>query len=144
MRARRWMGVVLVLGAQVALGGCAQYAVAGRFEGAVQPFYGRVVASLMDSGTLKVSSADGTLTCRGTTRVTQRPSMTSNIGTQGSASAACSDGRTFKVDFVQTSETGGRGQGIDDRGNIVTLFYDSSKSAAHARLDQDRLDALVQ
>lgn len=126
------------------ISGCALYSVAGQFEESGVMFYGNVAVSPVDIGTLEVSTADGLITCSGRTQVTKRGSMMSNVGAQGRASATCSDGRTFKIDFIQTSESGGHGQGIDDGGSIVKIFFDSSSSAVRARLDQDRLNTLVQ
>lgn len=136
---------VLGVGVSAAVcGGCAVYTVAGQFEGSGRAFLGEVTVSVTDSGTLKVQSEDGLLQCTGDTQVTKRGSLMSNVGAQGRGQATCNDGRTFKVDFVQTSESGGHGQGIDSQGNIVVLFFDTSETAARARLDQARLDALVQ
>lgn len=126
------------------LSGCALYSVAGQFEDTGQDFYGNVMVSPVDIGTLDVTTADGKIVCSGSTQVTRRGSLMSNVGAQGHASATCNDGRTFKIDFIQASESGGHGQGIDDRGNIVKVFFDMSSSAVRARLDQNRLNDLVQ
>jgi len=120
------------------------YSVAGQFEDTGMAFYGRVTVSPVDIGMLEVKTADGSITCSGTSRVTERGSLTSNVGAQGSATATCSDGRTFKVDFMQTTEGGGHGQGIDNRGQIVKVFFDMSATSARARLDRQRLNGLVQ
>jgi hypothetical protein len=82
--------------------------------------------------------------CTGASKVTQLPSGFSYIGAQGSATATCNDGRTFKIDFIQTTESGGRGQGIDDRGNVVQIYFNQSEGLARSMLDQHRLNALVQ
>lgn len=125
--------------------GCTEtYAVAGLFEMGGQAFYGTVNVGMSQSGTIDVASADGRVTCTGESKVTQLPSGFSYIGAQGSAQALCNDGRSFKVDFIQTTETGGRGQGIDSQGNIVQLYYDMSGGLARSMLDQHRLNALVQ
>jgi len=138
---RRSMTVAI---AGAVLGGCAMYSVAGQFEGGGESFFGHVAVLPLDMGTLDVATADGTVTCSGTTQVTKRPSLLSVTGAQGRAEATCSDGRTFKLDFVQTSESGGHGQGIDNTGSIVQVFFDMSSTAVKARLDQAHLDALVQ
>lgn len=141
---RRAGRFVMVIGAGLLLGGCAMYSVAGQFENGGQPFFGQVAVLPLDMGTLDVETADGNVKCSGSTQVTKRPSLVSVIGAQGRAEATCNDGRSFKLDFVQTSESGGHGQGIDNLGNIVQVYFDMSSTAVKARLDQARLDALVQ
>jgi len=133
-----------ILGAGMLLCSCAMYSVAGQFENGGGAFFGHVAVLPLDMGTLDVETADGTIKCSGSTQVTKRPSLVSIIGAQGRAEAACNDGRTFKLDFVQTTESGGHGQGIDNLGNIVQVYFDMSGPAVRARLDQARLDALVQ
>lgn len=133
----------MLAGALLTLNGCAMYSVAGQFENGGDPFFGHVAVLPGDMGTLDVSTADGTLKCTGSTQVTKRPSLLSVTGAQGRAEATCTDGRTFKLDFIQTSESGGHGQGIDNQGNIVQVYFNTSSSAVRARLDQARIDALV-
>jgi len=135
-------GAVLV-GALMMLSGCAMYSVAGQFENGGQAFFGHVAVLPGDMGTLDVTTVDGKIKCTGNTQVTKRPSLLSVTGAQGRADATCTDGRTFKLDFVQTSESGGHGQGIDNQGNILQVYFDTSSTAVRARLDQARIDALV-
>lgn len=126
------------------LGACTEtYVVAGLFEAGGEPFYGSVSVGVSQSGSIDVATRDGRVSCTGTSKVTQLPSGYSYIGAQGSATATCNDGRSFKVDFIQTTETGGRGQGIDDAGNIVQIYFDMSDGLARSMLDQHRLNALV-
>ncbi len=125
------------------LGGCANYNIAGQFEDTGQVFIGNVIVSF-DQGSINVATEDGSVTCSGSSRITSRPSLHTDIGGQGTANAKCSDGRTFKVDFIQTTSGGGHGQGIDNLGNVVTLFFDKSVDTARSRLKQKQLDALVQ
>ncbi|PHS75182.1 MAG: hypothetical protein COB59_11725 [Rhodospirillaceae bacterium] len=134
---------ILVLAA-FGLAGCAVYNVAGQFEGTGQAFVGTVTVALGDGGSLEVTSLDGRLHCTGTSQVTKRPSGYTTVGGQGRAQATCNDGTTFKVDFIQSSESGGSGQGIDSNGQIVTLFFDKSEGMARTRMNRQRLDALVQ
>ncbi len=140
---RRGLVVGLVAGLPAALSGCAQYSVAGQFEDTGELFFGAAAVSLTDAGTLEIATANGRTTCTGATRVSTRAALTSNSGIHGSANARCNDGRTFKVDFIQTSHSGGHGQGIDDRGNVVRIFFDTSSDAVRARLDKSRLDNLI-
>lgn len=129
----------------LALCGCTStYTVAGQFEGSGQAFFGTVTVGMGQSGTLDVASTDGRVKCTGTSQVTKVPSGFSLVGGQGSATATCTDGSTFKVDFVQTSENGGHGQGIDSRGAIVQIYFDSSDGLARSQLDQHRINALIQ
>ncbi|MBL4692434.1 MAG: hypothetical protein JKY92_03800 [Magnetovibrio sp.] len=130
----------------LSLTGCsAKYDVAGLFESSGQAFVGNVaVSSMGQSGTIDVSSLDGTVQCTGTSEVTKMPSGYSLIGAQGRASATCNDGRTFKIDFTQSTETGGNGQGIDSNGGIMTLYFDSTSGLARSHLNQQRLNSLVQ
>lgn len=134
---------ILVLGGIFFLGGCANYNIAGQFEDTGQVFTGNVIVSF-DQGSIDVVTLDGSVTCSGYSRLTSRPSLYTDVGGQGTADAECSDGRTFKVDFIQTTASGGHGQGIDNLGNIVSLFFDKSGDAAKSRLKQKQLDALVQ
>jgi|GEM_PF-1687196 len=142
--ARSLVKIGSLVGAVMTLSGCAMYSVAGQFENGGDPFFGHVAVLPGDMGTLDVSTLDGKVKCSGSTQVTKRPSLLSVIGAQGRAEATCTDGRSFKLDFVQTSESGGNGQGIDSQGNIVQVYFDTSSSAVRARLDQARIDALVQ
>ena len=129
----------------VVLAGCSQsYAVAGLFEGGGPIFHGTVSVSMGQSGSLEIHSPDGRIHCTGESHIGKLPSGYSVIGAQGSATATCNDGRRFKIDFIQSSTTGGRGQGIDDRGNIVQIYFDRSDGLARSLLDQHRLNALVQ
>lgn len=131
-----------MVAAALGLSGCAVYNVAGTFEETGQAFYGTVTVA-MDQGSVSVVSADGKVSCDGTSTVTKRPSYYVEVGGQGRAEAKCTDGRTFKVDFIQTSTTGGHGKGIDSNGGIVNLYFDKSADALRARMDVDKLDRLV-
>lgn len=136
---------VLALAGMPFLTACTEsYVVAGLFEAGGEPFFGTVSVGVGQSGTLQVATRDGRVQCSGASKVTQLPSGFSYIGAQGSASATCNNGRSFKVDFIQTSESGGRGQGIDDAGHIVQIYFDMSDGFARSMLDQHRLNALVQ
>lgn len=136
------MGLWIVL---PVLAGCTEtYAVAGLFEAGHDPFFGSVSVGMGQAGTLEVASQSGRVQCTGASKVMQLPSGYSGIGAQGSATATCNDGRTFKVDFIQTTESGGRGQGIDDQGNVIRIYFDLSEGLARSMLDQHRLNALVQ
>ena len=129
----------------LALSGCmSTYTVAGQFEGSGQAFFGTVTVGMGQSGALDVSSADGRVKCTGASQVMKIPSGFSLVGGQGAATATCTDGRTFKVDFVQTSESGGHGQGIDDRGSVVQIYFDTSDGLARSQLDQHRINTLIQ
>jgi len=128
----------------LALAGCSKYNVAGQFENGGQPFTGKVIVSMANSGTITVSSLDGRLQCTGTSQVTKQPSGYTGIGAQGRAEATCNDGRTFKIDFIQSTDSGGSGQGIDSNGNIVQMYFDKSEGMARSRLDQQRLNSLIQ
>lgn len=127
----------------VALGGCAQYNVAGQFEDTGQAFYGTVSVFGSGSGSIAVASADGALTCTGHSALTERPSFSDTAGAKGVATAQCTDGTSFKVDFIQTTSSGGYGQGISSTGSVVKLFFDTSKAVAEGKLDHTRLDQLV-
>lgn len=145
MIASVWGARLGVVGGLLLMTGCTQtYAVAGLFEGGGQVFHGTVSVGMSQSGTLEVSSDDGRMHCSGQSEVGKLPSGYSYIGAQGSATATCSDGRQFKIDFIQSTESGGRGQGIDDRGNIVQIYFDRSDGLARSMMDQHRLNALVQ
>lgn len=135
---RRVLPVLAVMG----LGGCAVYNVAGTFEDTGEAFYGTVTVAI-DQGSVNVVSADGKVSCDGTSMVTKRPSYNTNVGGQGRAEAKCTDGRTFKVDFIQTSTSGGHGKGIDSNGGIVNLYFDMSAEALRAKMAVDKLDRLV-
>jgi len=134
---------ILVLTGIFLLGGCAQYNIAGQFEDTGEVFTGNVIVSF-DQGSIDVATEDGSVTCSGSSTITSRPSLYTDIGGQGTADALCSDGRTFKVDFIQTTSDGGHGQGIDSTGNVISLFFDKSVDTAKTRLKQKQLDALVQ
>ena len=140
------MRVLVILSiSALALSGCMNtYSVSGQFEGSGQAFFGTVTVGMGQSGTLEVASADGRVKCTGTSQVTKIPSGFSLVGGQGAAAATCTDGRTFKVDFVQTSESGGHGQGIDDRGSVVQIYFDTSNGLARSQLDQHRINTLIQ
>jgi len=133
----------LMLFSVVGLAGCAQYNVAGQFENDGQPFVGTVKVSVGNAGTIDISSLDGRFHCSGTSQVTKQPSGYTAIGAQGRAEATCNDGRAFKVDFIQSTESGGSGQGIDSNGNIVSLFFDESAGLAQSMLKQQRLNSLI-
>lgn len=129
----------------LALTGCMNsYTVAGLFEGSGQAFFGTVTVGMGQSGTLDVSSVDGRVRCTGTSQITKVPSGYSLVGGQGRATATCTDGRAFKVDFIQTSESGGHGQGIDGGGSIVQIYFDTSDGLARSTLDQHRINTLIQ
>lgn len=128
--------------AALGLSGCAIYNVAGTFEDTGQAFYGTVTVS-MDQGSVNVVSADGKVSCDGTSTVTKRPSYYANVGGQGRAEATCTDGRTFKVDFIQTTPSGGHGKGIDSNGSIVNLYFDKSAEVLRSRMAVEKLDRLV-
>lgn len=133
------------LAALPVLGACTEtYGVAGLFEAGGAPFFGTVSVGVSQGGTIEVITADGRVRCSGASKVTKLPLGYSYIGAQGSASATCNDGSSFKIDFIQNTETGGRGQGIDDQGNIVQIYFDLSDGMARSMLDQHRLDVLVQ
>jgi len=126
------------------LAACTQsYVVSGQFEGSGDTFFGTVTTGVSQSGTLNVSTRDGSVQCTGASEVTKLPSGYSAIGAQGSATATCSDGRSFKVDFIQDTESGGRGQGIDSQGMIVQIFFDLSDGLARSMLNQHRLNTLI-
>lgn len=142
---KRWLMRLAVAACLPAVTACTEtYAVAGLFEAGGEPFFGTVSVGVSQTGSIEVANRDGTVQCKGTSKVTQLPSGYSYIGAQGSATAICNTGRSFKIDFIQTSETGGRGQGIDDAGAIVQIYFDMSDGLARSMLDQHRLDALVQ
>ncbi|MFC1673297.1 hypothetical protein ACFL12_03995 [Pseudomonadota bacterium] len=135
----------LVVGAALILGACTNtYHISGMFEGSTQVFQGTVSVGLGQSGSLDVSSVDGAVQCTGTSEVTQLPSGYSTIGAQGIAEATCTDGRSFKVDFVQTRSSGGHGQGIDNAGRIVQLYFDMSEGTVQSMLERHQLNTLVQ
>lgn len=126
------------------LSACTQsYSVFGQFEGSGDTFFGTVSAGMSQSGTINVSTRDGSVKCTGTSEVMKLPSGYSSIGAQGRAMATCSDGRSFKVDFIQNTESGGRGQGIDSRGEIVQIFFDLSDGLAQSMLNQHLLNTLI-
>lgn len=127
------------------LAGCTEtYAVAGLFEVGNDPFFGSVSVGMGQSGTLEIASQSGRVQCTGGSKVMQLPSSYSYNGAQGNATAICNDGRSFKIDFIQTTESGGRGQGVDDQGNVILIYFDQSEGLARSMLDQHRLNALVQ
>lgn len=137
------VGPVLIL--VLVLGACTNtYHISGMFEGTTQVFHGTVSVGLGQGGTLDVSTTDGAVRCTGTSEVTQLPSGYSTIGAQGRANATCSDGRSFKVDFVQTRSSGGHGQGIDSAGRIVQLYFDMSEGAVQSLMERHQLGNLVQ
>ncbi|MCW8914883.1 MAG: hypothetical protein OQK24_03400 [Magnetovibrio sp.] len=126
----------------LSLSACASYNVAGQFEDTGTTFYGTVSVFGTSSGSINVVTADGRVTCQGRSMVTKRPSLTT-MGAQGSAEAQCSDGTSFKVDFVQGSSSGGHGQGISSTGGVVQLFFDTSKTVVKSMLEQQQLDLMV-
>jgi len=134
---------VIIAFSTLSLAACAEYNVAGQFENGGQPFVGNVVVSWANSGTININSLDGRIQCTGTSHVTKQPSGYTGMGAQGYATALCNDGRTFKIDFIQSSDSGGHGQGIDSNGNIVQMYFDKSKSMALSKMDQQRLNALI-
>lgn len=126
------------------LASCAAYNVVGTFEESGKEFIGNVTVSVGDIGWVKVETLDGSVKCSGTSVVTKRPSGYTLVGAQGRATAECSDGTTFKVDFLQTSHSGGHGKGIDSNGNIVSLYFDRSSDVLVERMRVQKLDRLVQ
>ena len=127
----------------VGLCGCAQYNVAGQFEDTGTAFYGSVTVLGSGSGTISVASMDGAISCTGSSSLTERPTFRDTSGAKGVATAQCSDGTSFKVDFIQTTSSGGYGQGISSTGSVVKLYFDTSKAVAKGKLDHARLDQLV-
>lgn len=130
----------------LSLAGCSvTYGVAGVFENSGQAFTGTVsLVAGGQTGTINLSSLDGLVQCTGESQVTKMPSGYTTIGAQGRAAATCNDGRTFKVDFTQSSESGGNGQGIDSNGDIVKIYFDKTPGLARSRMDQQRLNSLIQ
>lgn len=125
------------------LASCASYSVAGYFEDSRQLFRGNVLVSLTDAGTIDVVTEDGMVTCKGTSQVTKRPSGFTTVGARGSATAKCSDGRSFKADFLQTTESGGQGRGIDDQGRVVKLYFSTSADVAESLTREEMLRSLM-
>jgi len=119
------------------------YSVGGYFEDTNQEFAGTVVVVPFDIGTFNVATLDGTTVCSGNSHGTDRPSSFSLIGAKGYANATCTDGRTFKVDFLQTTETGGHGRGIDNQGNIVRLYFNTSSDLAASQTRREMLQKLM-
>ncbi len=142
MALRSWRSAIIG-GCALMISGCAHYNVAGQFEDTGTPFYGTVKVVGTGSGTINVSTADGRITCQGSSSVTKRPSLYATTGAQGRAEAQCSDGTTFKVDFIQSTSSGGHGQGISSTGGVVKLFFDTSETVVKNTLEQNRLDHLV-
>ena len=136
------IAVVPVVGL-IALSGCAQYNVAGQFEDTGKDFYGSVTVLGSGSGSISVASLDGLISCTGSSRLTERPTLRDTSGAKGVATAQCSDGTSFKVDFIQTTSSGGYGQGISSTGSVVKLYFDTSKAVAKGKLDHTRLNQLV-
>lgn len=138
--------VIQKIGAVVAivgLSGCASYTIGGTFEDTGQPFMGDVTIMIGDIGLIKVATVDGKVTCEGDSRVTSRPSGYTTVGAHGTASAKCDDGRSFKVDFIQTEASGGIGKGIDSNGNIVKVYFDRSEEVVEDQLKMERLNNLI-
>ncbi|MDF1748281.1 MAG: hypothetical protein P1V34_05335 [Alphaproteobacteria bacterium] len=125
------------------LSGCAQYDLGGYFEDNQQEFYGTVTVSI-DTGTVKAATLDGTITCEGTSVVTEQPSGYTTIGGKGQAKVSCSDGRKFVADFLQVRESGGYGQGIDNLGNVVRIFYDTNRSTVEANIAKSKLNSVLE
>ncbi|GAB6052774.1 hypothetical protein JCM17960_15940 [Magnetospira thiophila] len=139
---RKWLGFIGGFFAVTLVTGCVKYHVGGEFVGSGQTFFGSVIVSF-DRGSIDVASADGSVTCEGSSKVISRPSLFVDTGGAGEASATCSDGRTIKVDFIQTSETGGHGQGIDSDGKEIWLVYSTSEKTIASKVRQRQLDNLV-
>ena len=110
------------------------YRVAGFFEDSNKVFAGTVVMSVGNTGVIDVMSADGKLHCTGTSLVTKLPRGSGRLGAQGVARAVCNDGSTFKAEFTQTRETGGTGLGVDDKANVVRLFFDDVQAVAESEM----------
>ena len=132
--------VVLVV--TILLSGCAYYKVGAVFEEGGQPFYGSATVPVGGFGTMEAVSEDGTVKCTGKTAVTKRP-VFAKTGAQGYAEGTCDDGRTFKIDFIQTTESGGYGTGLDGEGNIIRMQFDSSETLVRSRLRNERLRMLT-
>jgi hypothetical protein len=142
-------GLAAVAIAGVVLAGCTTYSIAGYFENTEEPFSGTVTVSLGDSGSIKVATDSGSLSCTGTSQIVERPSGFVRVGGRAEAEATCSDGRKFKVEVIQDHESGGSGEGVDDRGNIVHVYFDDSATVARSeaqkgRLQQRRAAAMAQ
>lgn len=122
------------------LAGCmVTYDIAGYFENSPETFAGTVSVSMTDTGRVYVANDKGDLICEGTSKVIERPSSFSAIGGRAVAEAKCNDGRTFKAEVLQDKQTGGSGQGLDDRGNVVKVFFDRSKQVAVSSAERERL-----
>ncbi len=135
-------GLVLVA-SMIVLTGCTTYRIGAVFEDGGQPYFGEAMVMIGDGGSLTLTSEDGTVECKGVTQATARPSMYSTVGGRGHAEGKCSDGRTFKVDFVQTRARGGSGRGIASDGSIVKVYFDASEDVVRSQLQLDRLNSLV-
>lgn len=136
MAGRGWAAVVVC---GVILGGCTTYNIAGYFENTEEPFSGTVTVSLGDRGSIKVATDSGSLSCTGTSQIIERPSGFVRVGGRAEAEASCTDGRKFKVEVIQDRETGGSGEGVDDRGNIVHVYFDDSAAVARSEAQKGRL-----
>lgn len=136
----RFIKILAPLGASLALGACSiSYNIAGFFENSDQTFSGKVSVALNDSGTLDVATDDGSLACKGTSKVVQKASPFSRTGARATAQAACNDGRSFKVEVVQDRDSGGSGEGVDTLGNIVHVFFDQQMSVAKSAAQKEKM-----
>jgi len=127
------------------LAGCSiTYDIAGYFENSPDTFAGTVSVNMADSGRVAVANDKGDLTCEGTSKVIERPSGFSTIGARAVAEAKCNDGRTFKAEVIQDRDSGGSGQGLDDKGNVVKVFFDRSRQVAVSTAERERLRDLTQ
>lgn len=140
MKGKAFLAAMAVVGL---LSGCTTYKVGAMFEEGGQPYYGDVMVMIGDAGEITLTSEDGKIECKGATQVTQRPSMFTTLGGRGHAEGRCTDGRTFKVDFVQTRERGGNGRGITGDGKVVRVFFDTSMEVIRSEMKLDNLKNLV-
>ncbi len=131
---------LLVVGLAITLCGCStQYKVAGYFEKSEEMFFGDVIVSTGDNGTINVSNLTKSFICSGSSWLIERPSGFTGLGGRAAAKAECNTGRKFSVEVVQNKERGGSGQGIDDQGEIVHVFFDVSESVARSDAQQSLL-----
>lgn len=137
------MKVITTIFLGLIVSGCVSYKTGAIFEGGDQAYYGTVAVNWGDSGSIDLQSEDGMITCRGVSQVVEKPSFFTMIGGRGHAEGKCSDGRTFKVDFIQKTETGGDGRGIDSVGNIMTVVFDRSDKSVKTALRRRQIDALI-
>lgn len=121
---------------------CASYRIGATFEDGGRPYFGEVSVMMGGGGTVDLQSEDGRNICKGATQIVERPYGTT-IGARGHAEGKCTDGRTFKVDFVQTRSRGGSGRGIASDGSIVKVYFDASGDVVRSQMKLDHLNSLV-